>query len=225
MNILLIEDNLELASLVSLFLQREGYNVIHAKSGEEGIVQMHDSPISLVLLDIMLPGINGFEVTKEIRKNRDVPIIILSAKSQKDDKLLGLSLGADDYIEKPFDIDILLAKIKALLRRNSSQDDNNTIRSGAIEIDKPLRLVKFKGQELELTMKEYELLLLFVQNEHRILDKEFIFNKVWGMDSFSEFSTLTVHVNRLREKVEENPKMPKRIITVWGVGYLYEKVD
>lgn len=222
-DLLIIEDNIELATILCDFLVKDGYSLFHAKSGEEGIEYLRNTTVKLVLLDIMLPGIDGFGVCKLIRENGNIPIIIISAIVDKKDKLAGLELGADDYIEKPFDIDLLSAKIRAQLRRNYEfKEKSSIVIDGDITIDLDSTTVYFKNNSLVMTSKEYELILIFLQNKGKTLHKEWLFNKVWGTDSFSEPSTLTVHINKIREKIEETPRTPKRIVTVWGVGYKYE---
>lgn len=224
-DLLIIEDNEELAQLLCDFLKREDYSVFHALTGEEGLSFLEKNQVQLVLLDIMLPNIDGFGVCKQIRQQKNLPIIIISARVGKEDKIAGLDLGADDYVEKPFDIDVLLAKIKSNLRRSYQLSDENSILvDGNIKIDLDANSVFIGNKQVEMTIKEYELLVLFFQNKGKTLRKEWIFDKVWGIDSFSEPSTLTVHINKLREKIELNPKNPKRIITVWGIGYKYEAV-
>lgn len=225
-DILIIEDNIELGTLLKDFLKREGYTTYHAQSGEEGMRSLSLESVKLVLLDIMLPNLDGFGVCRMIREKGNTPIIIMSAKIDKEDKLAGLELGADDYIDKPFDIDILLAKIRGLLWRSyGAKEQQQILYDGNIEINKTAMSVKKDGEKLTMTLKEYELLVLFLENAGKTLQKDWLFNKVWGLDSFSEPSTLTVHINKLRDKIEVNPKKPERIVTVWGVGYKYEKVS
>jgi len=225
-DILVIEDNMELASILCEFLARDGFSFYHAGSGEEGMRYIKINPAKLVLLDIMLPGLDGFGVCKLIREQGNIPIIIMSAKVGKEDKIAGLELGADDYIEKPFDIDVLIAKLKANLRRNYELKKNGKlITDGDITIDIDATTVYYKGQPLIMTTKEYDLLTIFLENKGKTLRKEWLFDRVWGVDSFSEPSTLTVHINKLREKIEESPKNPKKITTVWGVGYKYDQVQ
>lgn len=166
----------------------------------------------------MLPGIDGFAVCRKIRETGNTPILIVSARTEKDDKLNGLILGADDYIEKPYDIDIMLAKIKGIFKRRYSVEE---LVDGDIRINKVTRTVYKNDRRLETTAKEFELLLLLLENKGKVLNKEFLFRRVWGADSFSEPQTLTVHIKWLRQKIEEDPKHPKRILTVWGVGYQF----
>ena len=224
-DLLLVEDNLELADLICTFLKKDGFSIINVESGESALEFLEKDVAKIVLLDIMLPGIDGFTVCSSIRKNNNIPIIIMSAKVDKEDKINGFTLGADDYIEKPVDIDILGAKVSALMKRNYELKAKRTIiNSGAISINKEANEVYLDGKLLSMTSKEFELLLLFVENPSKTLSKEYLFNKIWGLESFSENQTLTVHIKMLRDKIEENPKKPKRIVTLWGVGYKYEEI-
>lgn len=218
-DILIIEDNKELANLLCDFLRAENYVVSLAENGEKALQLYEQYGARLIILDIMLPGVDGFAVCRRIRENSNIPIIIVSAKTEKEDKLNGLILGADDYIEKPYDIDIMLAKIKGIFHRRYSMDE---ITDGNLRLNKINRIVYKNNERLEMTAKEFDLLLLFIENKGKVLNKEFIFHQIWGAESFSEPQTLTVHIKWLRQKIEENPKNPKRIVTVWGVGYQFQ---
>ena len=218
-DILIIEDDLTIATLVHDFLIAADFSCKHVTTGEEGIKYLDEQEVRLVLLDIMLPGMDGFAVCQEIHQNRNIPTIILSAKTDKDDKLLGMELGADDYIEKPYDIDILLAKVKALYRRYYKQA--TLLNVAGLSINTEARTVTRDGNVVAMTTKEYDLLLLLIQNEGKVLKKEYLFNQIWGVDSFTEFQTLTVHIKWLRQKIEKDPKNPTLIQTVWGVGYRF----
>lgn len=218
-DILIVEDNKELAGLLCDFLQAEQYTVNLAYTGQQALTLYKEQGARLVVLDIMLPGMDGFAICKQIRETDNTPIIIISAKTEKDDKLKGLLLGADDYMEKPYDIDILLAKIKGIFKRIYQVD---MIVAGNLKLDKLHRMVYRDETALELTAKEYDLLLLLMENQGKVLSKEYLFNRVWGFDSESELQTLTVHMKWLRQKIEAEPKKPKRIVTVWGVGYRFE---
>lgn len=218
-DILIVEDNKELSTLLCDFLRAENYIVSVAENGEKALSLYEKYGARLVLLDIMLPGMDGFAVCAKIREQSNTPIIIVSAKTEKDDKLNGLILGADDYIEKPYDIDILLAKIRGIFKRRYSLDE---ISDGDLTLNRINRTVKKKGSLLEMTAKEFELLLLLIENKGKVLSKEYLFNQIWGFDSISEPQTLTVHIKWLRQKIEDDPKTPKRILTVWGVGYRLE---
>lgn len=224
-DILLVEDQTELNTLMQTFLERAGYQVKGVLSGEEAIAFQKEEKAKLIILDVMLPGMDGFAVCSAIREESSVPILFLSANVQKESKMNGFMLGADDYIEKPVDMDLLLAKVTALMKRNYEFKQKNTIlTSGALSIDVDKRKVFLHNEELLLTVKEYDLLLLLVKNAGKTLHKDFLFEQIWGTDSFSENQTLTVHIKTLRDKVEEDPKHPKRIVTVWGVGYQYEEI-
>lgn len=218
-DILIVEDNKEISGLLADLLRAENYIVTAVDSGEKALSVFERYGARLVLLDIMLPGIDGFYVCEKIRKISDTPIIILSAKVDKDDKLNGLILGADDYMEKPYDIDILLAKIQGIFKRRYAMDE---ITSDELTLNKIEKTVYKNGKLLETRSKEFELLLLLIENKGKTLTKEYIFNCIWGSDSESELQTLTVHIKWLREKIEDNPKNPKHILTVWGTGYKYE---
>ncbi len=217
-DILITEDNKELAEPLCDFLRADGYTVTWADTGEKALNIFEKYGARLVLLDIMLPGMDGFAVCERIRKTNDTPIFIISAKGEKNDKLNGLILGADDYIEKPYDIDILLAKIAGIFKRRYSLDE---VTSGDLRLNRAEKTAYKNDKPLEMTNKEFELLQLLVDNPGKTLTKEYLFNKIWGSDSFSEQQTLTVHIKWLREKIEDDPKKPARIQTVWGVGYKF----
>ena len=223
-DVLLVEDYEELNELIRLFLEREGYSVKGVFSGEEALAFLEENKAKLVILDVSLPQMDGFAVCAALREKSNIPIIFLSARVDKEDKINGFLQGADDYVDKPVDMDILCAKVTALMRRNYDlKQENTVVHSGAITIDKEAKQVFLNKKEIALTVKEYELLLLLVENPGKTLNKEYLFNQIWGMDSFSENQTLTVHIKMLRDKIEENPKDPQRIKTVWGVGYKYEE--
>lgn len=221
-DILIVEDNKELAGLLCDFLRAENYTVLVAGTGEKALSLYEKYGARLIVLDIMLPGMDGFTVCKKIREESNIPILIVSAKTEKADKLCGLDIGADDYIEKPYDIDIMLAKIGGIFKRRYAFDE---IIDGNIRINKINRTMHKNNIKIEMTPKEFELLVLLMENKDRTLSKEYIFNRIWGSDSFSEQQTLTVHIKWLRQKIEDDPKNPLKIRTVWGVGYKYESVQ
>ena len=200
------------------FLRAENYTVSASQNAEKGLALYEKYGAKLIVLDIMLPGKDGFYVLEKIRAKSNTPVLIVSAKTEKDDKLVGLDLGADDYIEKPYDIDIMLAKIRGIFRRRYSLDEQI---DGDLRINKINKTIVKSDTKIEMTGKEFELLTLLIENKGRTLSKEYIFNTIWGSDSESEQQTLTVHIKRLREKIEEDPKKPQKILTVWGVGYKY----
>ena len=218
-DILIVEDNSELCGLLYEFLRAEGYVVSSADSGEKALALYEKYGARLVLLDINLPGIDGFSVCKRIRARENTPIIILTARGDKEDKLNGIVLGADDYIEKPYDIDILIAKIKGIFKRRLAID---VITDGDIALDLANETVTKNGELLNMTAKEFELLRLLIENKGQTITKQMLFDRIWGTDSESEPQTLTVHIKWLREKVEPDPKAPTRILTVWGKGYRWE---
>lgn len=217
-DILIVEDNKELSKMLCDFLRAEKYTVSVADNAGNALSLYEKYGTRLVVLDIMLPDKDGFYVLEKIRAKSNTPILIVSAKTGKEDKLNGLNLGADDYIEKPYDIDIMLAKIGGIFKRRYSLDE---LSDGDIRINKINRIVYKNNSPLEMTAKEFDLLVLLIENKGRALSKEYIFNTVWGSDSFSEQQTLTVHIKWLRQKIEENPKNPQKILTVWGMGYKY----
>lgn len=224
-DILLVEDHEELNQLIQMFLEREGYLVKSVCSGEEALAFLKEEKAKLILLDVSLPGIDGFAVCTSVREKANTPILFLSARVGKEDKMNGFLQGADDYVEKPVDMDILCAKIRALMHRNYNlRQENTVIHSGSLSIDKEAKRVFLHDREIILTQKEYELLELLAENPGKTLTKEYLFGRIWGMDSFSEDQTLTVHVKMLRNKIEEDPRKPERIQTVWGIGYRYEEV-
>ncbi len=219
-DILIVEDNTEISGLLCDFLRAEGFTVSAAESGEKALDVFERYGAKLVILDVMLPGMDGFAVCQKLRENSNTPIFIVSARITKEDKLNGLILGADDYIEKPIDIDIITAKIKGLFRRRYESD---SISFGDIVIDRVHRVVKKNGCEIKMTAKEFELLELLCENKGATLSKDMLFSRIWGFDSDSEPQTLTVHIKWLREKIEDDAKKPKHILTVWGVGYRFEE--
>ena len=218
LDILIVEDNTEIAQLLCDFLRAENFTVSVVSSGEKALQLYERYGAKLLVLDIMLPGMDGFAVCARVREQSNTPILIVSAKTEKNDKLTGLLLGADDYIEKPYDVDILLAKIRGIFRRRYAQDE---LVDGELRLNKAARSLTKGDHSIELTGKEFDLLCLLMENKGKALSKEYLFSQVWGSDSFSELQTLTVHIKWLRQKIEDDPKKPAKILTVWGVGYQY----
>jgi len=219
LDIIVVEDNEEIGKLLCEFLQKEQYTVSVAKTGEKAIELFEKYGAKLLLLDINLPGIDGFAVCEKVRESSNAHIMIASARTDKDDMLKGLGLGADDYVEKPYDIDILIAKIKGVFKRKYAQEE---LVAGDLRLSTVNNKIYVDHVPIEATVKEYELLRFFMENKGTTLKKEYIFNRIWGSDSESELQTLTVHIKWLREKIEKDPKKPKHIITEWGVGYRFE---
>ncbi|NFG26915.1 response regulator transcription factor [Clostridium botulinum] len=229
-NVLIIDDEVEIVELIEVYLVNKGYKVFKAYNGSDGINIINEEKIHLVVLDVMMPGIDGFQVCMKIRKDYNIPIIMLSAKSQDVDKIQGLSTGADDYMIKPFNPMELIARVKSQIRRyvflnekSNKSNDIDIIEFKDITINKKNHKVLFLGKELKLTPIEYEILLLLANNLGTVFSAEDIFKEVWKEKYFEGNNTVMVHIWRLREKIEENPKEPKIIETVWGVGYKIEE--
>ena len=217
-DILIVEDDKELSVLLTDFLRAEGYTVSAVESGERAVQLFERYGARLVVLDINLPDMNGFAVCSKLRENADTPILIVSARTDKEDKLNGLDLGADDYIEKPYDIDILLAKIKGIFKRRYQR---SMISASGVTLNLANRTAEIDGKPVELAAKEFDLLALLIENQGKALKKEYLFSTIWGSDSDSELQTLNVHINRLRQKLGDDPKNASRLLTVWGVGYKF----
>ena len=217
-DILIVEDDKELAELLTDFLRDEGYTVSAVESGERAVELFEKYGAKLVVLDINLPDVNGFAVCSKLREIADTPILIVSARTEKEDQLNGLALGADDYIEKPYDIDILIAKIKGIFKRRYQI---NNLSANGVTLNLADRTALIDDKPAELTAKEFDLLTLLIENQGKVLKKDYLFNSVWGSDSDSEIQTLHVHINRLRQKLGDDPKNAKRLLTVWGMGYKF----
>ena len=224
MRLLLVEDDMEISQMLKNFLETENYEVVSAADGEEAYEKWNENSYDLVLLDLMIPKISGMEIMQHIRESSTVPIIIVSAKDTDSDKALGLGLGADDYITKPFSVTEVLARIKANIRRNTQYSNTLESKQTTLEIgDLVMGLddytVTKKQEKLDLTAKEYEILKLFLQNPKKVYTKEQIYSLVWEDAYFGDENAVNVHISRLRNKIEDNPREPKYIITVWGIGY------
>ena len=219
LDILIVEDNKEIGILVADFLRKENYAVTVADNGEKALDVFERYGAKLIILDLMLPDMDGYAICSKIRETSNAHILIASAKTEKNDKSKGLNLGADDYIEKPYDIDILIAKINGIFKRKYAKDE---IIEDNIKLNCVTKEIFVDDKNITVTDKEFELLKLLIENKGQTLKKDYIFNTVWGSDSDSYIQTLTVHIKWLREKIEKNPKEPKHVITVWGVGYRFE---
>ncbi len=218
--ILVVDDESRMRKLVKDFLIKKDYEVVEAADGEEAIrIFCSDSKISLVILDVMMPKMNGWEVCKEIRALSDIPIIMLTAKSEERDELTGFELGVDEYISKPFSPKILVARVDAILRRSNLIGNNDVISVGGVEIDKAAHIVKVDGRELDLSFKEFELLTYFAENKGIALSREKILNNVWNYDYFGDARTIDTHVKKLRAKMGEKGEY---IHTIWGMGYKFD---
>lgn len=223
--ILIIEDEAHIAEILQYLLEKEGYETEIAADGETGVRKGIGDSFDLVLLDLMLPGIDGYEVLKKIREKKNMPILILTAKDAEVDKVLGLELGADDYVTKPFGNRELLARIKAHLRRSIGATGNKEeiISIGDLTINTNSYQLFKRGAELGLTFREYELLLHLIRNKGNVLTREHLLQAVWGFDYFGDVRTVDVTIRRLREKIEDDPSDPKYIQTRRGVGYMFRE--
>lgn len=225
MKILVVDDEKVIVKGIKYNLEQEGYQVVCAYDGEEAVNLAKDSSIDLILLDVMLPKMDGLTACRTIRSFSNVPIIMLTARSEDIDKILGLEYGADDYITKPFNIREVASRIKAILRRVNPAPKGNSdvLVSGDITLDYNFRRIKVKDKVIELTGKEFDLMDLFVKNAGRVYTRENLLDIAWGVDYPGDERTVDVHIRRLREKIEENPAEPLYIMTKWGVGYYYKK--
>lgn len=227
MKILIIEDDLSIAELESDYLQMNGFECDIAVNGDVGLSMAREGDYALVIVDIMLPGRDGFSVCKELRQDKDIPIIFLSARNDDIDKIRGLGLGADDYMTKPFSPSELVARVKShisryekLISRGSEKKADILIIRG-LKIDKNARRVYIDDNEVMMPVKEYELLLFLAENPNIVFSKERLFDRIWGMDAMGDVSTVTVHIQRIRDKIDRNQSGNKYIETVWGAGYRF----
>lgn len=226
MKILIIEDDISIAELERDYLSINGIESDIAEDGEKGVELAKSGDYSLIIIDVMLPKKDGFRVCKEIREVKDIPVIFLSARSDDIDKIRGLGLGADDYITKPFSPGELIARVKGHIARYEELSlkkavKHDVIKIRGLEIDKSAHKVFVNGNSVSMPAKEYEILLFLAENPNIVFSKEHIFDRLWGMDAFGDMSTVTVHIQRIREKIEENPSKPQYIETVWGAGYRF----
>jgi DNA-binding response OmpR family regulator len=223
--ILVVDDEPTIVEFVRINLEKAGFRVLTAGDGETALRLAASEQPDLVVLDVMLPGKDGFEVCRELRRTTAVPIIMLTARDDDVDKILGLELGADDYLTKPFNPRELVARIKAILRRMDriNRLDTEVITRGRIQLDLDRHQVTAGGQAVDLTPKEFELLELLIKNPGRVFSREILLERLWGYDFFGDSKTIDVHIRRLREKVEEDPSSPTHILTVWGVGYKFRE--
>ena len=224
--ILIIEDEAALAALLTDYLTADGFSVEARTDGPSGLEAARGGGFDLVLLDLMLPGMDGFEVCRRLRQEADMPVLILSARREDGDKIRGLGLGADDYVVKPFSPAELVARVKSHLSRyerlTGRARADRWISDGGLEVNVEARRVRKSGAEVSLTAKEFDLLLLFIRNPDRAFTRDEIYARIWGDDLFVDPSNIAVHVRRLREKVEDDPSEPRHIETVWGVGYRWK---
>ena len=226
-DILVVDDEPSILEVVTLYLQRAGYSVRTAADGTAAVEELRRGVPDLVVLDLMLPGVDGLEITRRLRNEGDVPIIMLTARREETDRIVGLEMGADDYVVKPFSPQELVSRVRAVLRRTQTSQPATATGQKPLEfeqlrIDFRTRLVTVRGTELTLTAKEFDLLWELASHPRQVFNRDQLLDRVWGETEYLDPSTVTVHVRRLREKIEEDPGTPRYIQTVWGVGYKFE---
>ena len=225
--ILIVEDEVAIAELEKDYLELSGFDVVMQHTGDAGLKAALNEDFNLIILDLMLPNEDGFEICKKVREKKNTPIIMVSAKKEDIDKIRGLGLGADDYMTKPFSPSELVARVKAHLARyerlvGSGVKANEIIEIRGIKIDKTARRVYVNGEEKAFTTKEFDLLTFLAENPNHVFTKEELFNKIWDMESIGDIATVTVHIKKIREKIEFNTSKPQYIETIWGVGYRFK---
>jgi len=223
--ILVVEDEPSIAEVVGLYLRRSGYEVSFARDGLEAQNKIESRSPDLILMDLMLPIIDGFELTRWLRDQSDIPIIMLTARRDEVDRIAGLEMGADDYILKPFSPQEVVSRVRAVLRRTKPQPDQaaeQPLTFPTMVVDPQTRLVTIDGEEIVLTAKEFDTLWLLAQHPRQVFTRNHLLERVWGISDYIDPSTVTVHIHRLREKIEPDPSDPHHLITVWGVGYKFE---
>jgi two-component system response regulator RegX3 len=222
--VLVVEDEESFSEAISFMLRKEGFEVAVAADGNAALVEFDKGGADIVLLDLMLPGLSGTEVCREIRKRSKVPVIMVTAKDSEIDKVVGLELGADDYVTKPFSSRELIARIKAVLRRTGEvlEDQSDVIEIGPIRIDVERHAVSVSGEQVKLPLKEFDLLLMLMRNAGRVLTRGQLIDRIWGSDYVGDTKTLDVHVKRIRAKIEIDPANPVHLLTVRGLGYKFE---
>lgn len=221
--ILVIEDEESFREGLEFMLTREGYDVVVAADGTKGLAAFSETKPDLILLDVMLPGISGTEICKTIRQTSKTPIIMLTAKDAEVDKVVGLEIGADDYVTKPFSTSELLARIKAVLRRGAKEETSDVLVIGNVSLNSSRHALFVNGVEVQIPLKEFELLEILMQNAGRVLSRTELMNAIWGVNYFGDGKTLDVHIKRLRAKIEADPANPELLKTVRGLGYRFEK--
>lgn len=228
LNILVCDDDKEIVEAIEIYLQQEGYQVFRAYDGEDALKILKEEEIHLLIIDVMMPKLDGIRVTLKIREESSIPIIILSAKSEDTDKILGLNVGADDYITKPFNPLELVARVKSQLRRytklgNAAENGQAVYQVGGLAINDELKEVTVDGEIVKLTPIEYNILLLLMKNQGKVFSINQIYENIWNEDAIGADNTVAVHIRHIREKIEINPKEPRYLKVVWGVGYKIDK--
>jgi DNA-binding response OmpR family regulator len=223
--ILVVEDEPSIREVICLYLKRAGFHVIEAGDGQEALHLLDTIPMDLVILDLMLPNIDGFEITRHLRTKGDIPIIMLTARRSETDRIAGLEMGADDYIVKPFSPQEVVSRVRAVLRRTYGQTQVASEQSLAFErlhIHPSTRIITYDGEEKNLTAKEFDLLWFLARNPRHVFTRDQLLENIWGLSDYIDPSTVTVHIRRLREKIEKDSANPRHILTVWGIGYKFE---
>ena len=227
MKILICDDDREIVDAIAIYLANEGYEPVKAHSGAEALAAIDEGQVSLVIMDVMMPGMDGIRATVKIRERGNIPVIMLSAKSEDTDKILGLNMGADDYLTKPFNPLELIARVRSQIRRytrlGSAMEKTGVFRTGGLMMDDERKEAAVDGEPVRLTPVEYKILKLLVENAGRVFSISQIYEAVWNEQAFNPENTVAVHVRRIREKIEINPKEPKYLKVVWGIGYKVEK--
>lgn len=230
--ILVCDDEKEIVEAIEIYLTQEGYRVLTAYNGKEALSVLKENEVHLIILDLMMPELDGIHTTLQIRKESSIPIIILSAKSQDADKILGLNIGADDYVTKPFNPLELVARVKSALRRYTTlgtiqeeKEEEHVYRTGGLVVNDDRKEVSVDGEIVKLTRIEYNILLFLIQNKGKVFSIDQIYEKIWKEEAFFADNTVTVHIRHIREKIEINPKTPKYLRVMWGVGYKIESID
>ncbi len=227
MNILVCDDQPEIVDAIEIYLKNEGYQIFKAFDGLEAIEKLEQNQIHLIIMDVMMPRMDGIRATLKIRESKNIPVIMLSAKSEDTDKIMGLNIGADDYVTKPFNPLELIARVKSQLRRytklGSAQSTENVFQTGGLTVDDERKEVTVDGEAVRMTPVEYKILLL-IKNAGRVYSIDQIYEQVWNEPAYSPENTVAVHIRRIREKIEINPKEPKYLKVVWGIGYKIEKI-
>ena len=230
-NVLVVDDDKEIVDAIEIYLKNEGINVIKAYDGLEALEVLMENNVQLILMDIMMPNMDGLRTTMKIRQEKNIPIILISAKSEDTDKILGLNMGADDYITKPFNTLELIARVKSQLRRytvlgnysGKNEENNSIIRSGGLSLNQDTKEVIVDGEVIKLTATELGILKLLLKNQGKVFSIDEIYENVWNEPSYNAENKVAVHIRRIREKIEINPKEPKYLKVVWGIGYKIEK--
>ncbi len=228
MNILVCDDDREIAGAIEIYLRNEGYTVLKAFDGVEALQVVRSQPIHLIIMDVMMPKMDGVQATMKIREEKNIPIIMLSAKSEDYDKITGLNVGADDYVTKPFNPLELIARVKSQLRRyvnlGSLEQKSSVYKTGGLEVDDEEKMVRVDGETVPMTPIEFGILRFLTENAGKVFSMEQIYENVWNEPAYNPENTVAVHIRRIREKIEINPKNPKYLKVVWGIGYKIEKL-